>query len=271
MPEKGTGPLPVVMYVHGGGFACSRRRPTGSWRWPSPGAGYLVFNINYRLGPGTSIPRRSRTPASALSGSTSTRRSTAGTLRGSPSPERAPGGNLVTALAVACSLRRPEPFARQGVRRRHLAPRGRRDLRVPGPRPHREYLAHPRMSRWAKALLLDAARSLPGPRRPQRRRGAPAGEPPVASSRAADARPPGAAVLRVGRHQGPAAHLLEAAEAGLDALGAECELHVAPGEIHGYDAMAWRPRRARSGARPTPSSARHLRAAEGRGKLAARG
>jgi acetyl esterase/lipase len=27
----------------------------------------------------------------------------------------------------------------------------------------------------------------------------------------------------------------------LDALGTPCELHVSPGEIHGFDAMVWRP------------------------------
>jgi acetyl esterase/lipase len=27
----------------------------------------------------------------------------------------------------------------------------------------------------------------------------------------------------------------------LDVLGTECELHVSPGEIHGYDALVWRP------------------------------
>ena len=31
-------------------------------------------------------------------------------------------------------------------------------------------------------------------------------------------------------------------KAALDRLGTECELHVSPGEIHGYDAMVWRPR-----------------------------
>ena len=31
-------------------------------------------------------------------------------------------------------------------------------------------------------------------------------------------------------------------KAALDRLGTECELHLSPGEIHGYDAMVWRPR-----------------------------
>jgi acetyl esterase/lipase len=30
-------------------------------------------------------------------------------------------------------------------------------------------------------------------------------------------------------------------KAALDHLGTPCVLHVSPGEIHGYDAMVWRP------------------------------
>ncbi len=30
-------------------------------------------------------------------------------------------------------------------------------------------------------------------------------------------------------------------KAALDALGTPCEMVIAPGEIHGYDAMIWRP------------------------------
>jgi dipeptidyl aminopeptidase/acylaminoacyl peptidase len=30
-------------------------------------------------------------------------------------------------------------------------------------------------------------------------------------------------------------------KAALDRLGTPCVLHVSPGEIHGYDAMVWRP------------------------------
>jgi len=113
----------------------------------------------------------------------------------------------VTALAVACSWRRPEPFARRvfdsGLSLRAvLSTYGFLDLGYTG-----DYLAHPRMNRLAKAVLLDAARSYLG-----------------RDIRGAVEAHPLASPLRI-----------------LEAMGTECELHVAPGEMHGYDAPVWRP------------------------------
>ena len=75
--------------------------------------GYLVFIINYRLGPKHLFPAPLEDAAEALLWV----RDNCAYFGGDPSriaiAGESAGGNLVTALALATSLRRPEPFARK--------------------------------------------------------------------------------------------------------------------------------------------------------------
>ena len=241
-PTRAPRPLPVVMYVHGGGFRMLSKETHRVMALAIARAGYLVFNINYRQGPRTRIPapledacrallwvqrqlralrRRSRTA------SRSPARARAATWsRRSPSPARGagPSRSRGTCSTRTCALRAV------------VATYGFLDLGHTD-----EYLKHPRMSRWTKALLLDAARSYLGHDCRGAARGPPARE-PAAHHRGGLARAAAAAVLRVGGHAGPAACAArKRLKAALDRLGTQCELHVSPGEIHGYDAMVWRP------------------------------
>ena len=75
--------------------------------------GYLVFIINYRLGPKHRFPAPIEDACEALLWV----RDNCASLRRRPDriaiAGESAGGNLVTALAVASAIRRPEPFAQR--------------------------------------------------------------------------------------------------------------------------------------------------------------
>jgi acetyl esterase len=151
------------------------------------------------------------------------------------------GGNLVTALAVETSWRRPEGFARRvfdadiGLRA-VIATYGFLDLGHTD-----EYLKHPRMSAWTKRLLLDAARSYVGRDVGSAAKAFPLTSPLRIIEGGAPERPLPPFFASVGTRD-PLLRCSKRLKAALDRLGTECELHLSPGEIHGYDAMVWRPR-----------------------------
>ncbi len=241
VPTRPPRPLPVVMYVHGGGFAMLSKDTHRVMAMAVARAGYLVFNINYRQGPGHRYPQPLEDACQALLWV----RDHCAEYGGDPSrialAGESAGGNLVTALAVACSWRRPEPFARRvfdaGITLRAVVSTyGFLDLGHTG-----QYLAHPRMCRWTKALLLDAARSYLG----HDVRSAVEAHPLASPLRILEGGHPDRPVPPFFASVGTRDPLLRCSKrlkAALDALHTECELHVSPGEIHGYDAMVWRPK-----------------------------
>lgn len=240
-PTRPRRPMPVVMYVHGGGFAMLSKDTHRVMALAVARAGYLVFNINYRQGRDHPYPAPLEDACKALLWV----RDHCARYGGDPDcmaiAGESAGGNLVTALATATAYRRDEPFARavyeSPVRLRAVvATYGFLDLGHTA-----QYLEHPRMSPWTKAILKDAARSYLGPDLERA-----VEENPMASPlRVIEAGPPDRPLppffVSVGTKD-PLLRCSKRLKAALDGLGTECEMQVAPGEIHGYDAMLWRPR-----------------------------
>lgn len=52
-PEKINGTVPVIVYVHGGGFISGDKKQSRQFSMALAKAGYAVFNTNYRLAPGS--------------------------------------------------------------------------------------------------------------------------------------------------------------------------------------------------------------------------
>jgi acetyl esterase len=239
VPTHAARPLPVVMYVHGGGFTMLSKETHRVMALAIARAGYLLFNINYRLGPRHTYPAPLEDACDALLwvkrncerfGGDPTRIGLAG---------ESAGGNLVTALAVAASWRRPEPFARRvfdaDVRLRGVvATYGFLDLGYTG-----QYIADPNIPRWTKSLLLDAARSYLGHDVRAAVEAYPLASPLRIIEAGAPERPLPPFFLSVGTRD-PLIRCSKRLKSALDRLGTPCELQVAPGEIHGYDAMVWR-------------------------------
>ncbi len=240
IPTAHKGSFPVVMYVHGGGFTMLSKDTHRLMAMSIARAGYLVFNINYRQGPGFPYPAPLEDACRALLWV----RDRCERYGGDPSriglAGESAGANLVTALAVSCAWRRPEPFARAlfdaGVTPRvALATYGFLDLGYTS-----QYLANPRIPSWGKRLIEDAAKSYLG-----RDVAAAAEAHPLASplrlleSGAGPDRPLPAFFAAVGTRD-PLIRCTKRLKAALDALDTPCEILVAHGEIHGYDAMVWR-------------------------------
>src|SRR5262245_53800702 len=111
-PERRDGPLPVVLYIHGGGFRILSKDTHWIMALAFARRGHVVFNINYRLAPEHRFPAGLEDSCAALLWV----RQHAARYGGDPA-RRALGGEsagatLVTALAVAAAGRRPEPYAR---------------------------------------------------------------------------------------------------------------------------------------------------------------
>lgn len=105
-------PLPVVFYVHGGVFAWCSKETHFFVAHSYAQAGYLVFNVNYRLAPRHKYPAALEDVAEALRWV----HDNAARFGGDPNQiimaGESAGANLVSSLAIACCSARPEPWAR---------------------------------------------------------------------------------------------------------------------------------------------------------------
>lgn len=241
VPTRAPKPLPVVMYVHGGGFAMLSKDTHRIMAVAIARKGYLVFNINYRLGPKHLYPSPLEDACEALLWV----QNNAARFGGDPSriaiAGESAGGNLVTALAVAASYRREEPFARRvfdaGIDLRAVvATYGFLDLGYTD-----RYMAHPRLPSWAKTMLVDAARSYLGHDYRAACARAPLASPLCLIENGAPDRALPPFFVSVGTRD-PLLTCSRRLKAALDRHDTRCVLHVSPGEIHGYDALLWRPR-----------------------------
>lgn len=112
-PADKTGPWPVVLYIHGGGFRLLSKDTHYVMALAFARRGYLVCNISYRLAP------RHRFPAGAMDAAAAYRWVLEHVHEYGGDPSRlvlageSAGANLATVLAIASCWRRPEPWARE--------------------------------------------------------------------------------------------------------------------------------------------------------------
>jgi acetyl esterase len=111
-PTNRSGPFPTVLYVHGGGFRILSKDTHWVMALAFARRGYQVFNINYRLAPRHRFPAAVEDACAAYAWLAENARAW------DVDPSRvvlageSAGANLVTALAVASSFQRDEPWAR---------------------------------------------------------------------------------------------------------------------------------------------------------------
>ena len=105
--------LPVVLYIHGGGFRALSKDSHWLMGLAFARRGYLVLNINYRLGPTDPYPAAVQDTCAAWLWAIEN----AAKHGGDPSriivAGESAGANLAMALTVACCYRRPEPWAQE--------------------------------------------------------------------------------------------------------------------------------------------------------------
>lgn len=110
-PEQREGPLPTVLYVHGGGFRILSKETHWLMGLMFARRDMVVFSINYRLAPRYPFPAAHQDVFAAFEwvmknaekyGADPSRLVLAG---------ESAGANLVTSLTMALSVERPEPWA----------------------------------------------------------------------------------------------------------------------------------------------------------------
>ncbi len=112
-PEGRTGPLPIVMYIHGGGFHLLSKNTHWLMGLAFARAGYLVFNVDYRLAPQHPYPAAVADVCAALEWLSQNAESYGGDLSRLVFAGESAGGNLATALTICCCYRRSESFAQR--------------------------------------------------------------------------------------------------------------------------------------------------------------
>jgi acetyl esterase len=112
-PTARPGPLPVVLYVHGGGFRILSKDSHWVMGLAFASRGYLVFNINYRLAPRHPFPAGLDDCATAFAWVVRHASDYGGDVGRLVLAGESAGANLISALTVMSCYRRDEPYARR--------------------------------------------------------------------------------------------------------------------------------------------------------------
>ena len=112
-PRDATGPLPVVMYIHGGGFRILSKDTHWVMGLAFARRGYLVFNVGYRLAPAHPFPAAVEDPCRAFEWVVEHAARFGGDLDRLAIAGESAGANLATSVTLATVYAREEPFARR--------------------------------------------------------------------------------------------------------------------------------------------------------------
>jgi acetyl esterase len=111
-PKAAKGPLPVVIYIHGGGFRFLSKDTHWVFALLFARRGYVVFNLDYRLAPGNPFPAALEDVSAAYTWVQQNAYRWGGDASRLVIAGESAGANLSTALAIASVQKRPEPYAR---------------------------------------------------------------------------------------------------------------------------------------------------------------
>lgn len=112
-PTGATGKLPVLLYVHGGGFRILSKESHWMFGYGFAQQGYLVVSINYRLAPTHPFPAAVQDTAQALLWVLDHAEAEGGDLSRLVYAGESAGANLVLAMVIAGAWPRPEAYAQR--------------------------------------------------------------------------------------------------------------------------------------------------------------
>jgi acetyl esterase len=108
------GPMPVLLYIHGGGFTlCSKETHRAIARAYAYYGGFVVFNMDYRLAPRHPYPAAIEDACLAYEWVVANAPRFGGDASRIVVAGESAGGNLALALSVAATHKRPEAFAQR--------------------------------------------------------------------------------------------------------------------------------------------------------------
>lgn len=251
--------VPVVLYVHGGGFRILSKDTHWVMGLAFARRGYLVFNVSYRLAPKHPFPAAVEDVSAALEWVLENAERYGGDLDRLAFAGESAGANLVTSLALITSYRRPEPWAAR-VFDRGITPKAVvaacgiyhvSDVqRFKRRWPHMSGFIHDRLSEVSDSYLGDPARHDPEHLE--------LADPLVVLERgAAPGRPLPAFFAPCGTAD-PLIDDTQRLAKALDAMGVECEARYYPGELHAFHALVFTPSARRCWAHTYAFLDRHL-------------
>jgi acetyl esterase len=234
-------PLPIVLYVHGGGFRILSKDTHWVMALAFARRGYLVFNIDYRLAPRHPFPAAPEDAAAAYAWTVANAERYGGDPGQIFLAGESAGANLITSLTIATSYERPEPWARAlfdlDVRPRAVVPAcGLLQVSDPARFQRRKAsigtFVNDRISEVSSAYLDGANSHSPG--------ALDLADPLVVLERGvAPARPLPPFFIPVGTKD-PVMDDSRRLKAALDHLGASSEIRFYDGEVHAFHAFVWR-------------------------------
>jgi len=240
-PLDAKGPLPIILYVHGGGFRILSKDTHWGMALSFARRGYLVVNINYRLAPKNPYPAALEDCAAALTWVANNAPRYGGDLDRLAFAGESAGANLVTSLALVTSYPRPEPFARTAwdldLRPRAVLPAC-GILQVSDPERFRRRKAtlpaftHDRIIEVAEAYIGAAPKHDPSYLE--------LADPLLLLERGERPhRPLPPFFVAIGTKD-PLLDDSRRLKAALDKLETPCEIRYYPGEVHAFHALLWR-------------------------------
>lgn len=234
----GAVPRPTVLYVHGGGFRILSKDTHWLMALAFARRGWQVVTVNYRLAPQHRFPAAIEDVCAALVWMGQHAGEYQIDLNHLIFAGESAGGNLVTSLALATSVRLDEPFARAvfdaGLRPRAVLPAC-AVLQVSDP--HRIRRRKPRMTQLTEDRLVEVSEAYLGPTPPSDRTLA---DPLLfLESDAATDRPLPPFFAGVGTAD-PLLDDSRRLKAALDRRQVVCEVRYYPKEIHAFHAMVFR-------------------------------
>jgi acetyl esterase len=111
-PAGVEGPLPVLVYIHGGGFRILSKDSHWMFGCGFARRGFLVFNVNYTLSTSAPYPAAAQDVAAAFQWIVANAASWGGDLGRLVFAGESAGANLALGLMIACCWPRPEPWAK---------------------------------------------------------------------------------------------------------------------------------------------------------------
>ncbi len=240
LQPTGPGPHPVLVYLHGGGFAIGSKRTHRALAAAYASQGYLVCNVDYRLAPKYPFPAALEDACAAWLWMADHVVDYEGDpLRAGLAGESA-GANLALAVTLACCTPRPEPFARP-LFERALRPRAALlycgFLQTSMPERHQRS----GMSEFAAGIATDAARSYLG-KFASHPSSAQALADPLCILEDIRAEPGLPPMFIAAGLDDPVVTDSERLERALRRISSPCSAHYYPGENHAFHIMFWRAR-----------------------------
>jgi acetyl esterase len=111
-PVNAPGPLPIVFYIHGGGFRILSKDTHWVFGLAYARRGYLVVNINYHLAPAHPFPAAVTDVSAAWQWLVANAARLGGDCTRVVVAGESAGANLATVLTVMTAYERPESYAR---------------------------------------------------------------------------------------------------------------------------------------------------------------